>query len=156
MKNFLLLLVYAFLLLACSSSDNEFSVEQNNEGDGLFTSARTDESEGFSVELVSVDSCIGHFSSPVERGVDSLLLKRDSEDLFFVSVLGNTQCPPAESPDYIEYSLKGDTLFVDIDKKNRSFDVLCTCDFWSVLQIKGEIKFNKIWNQGTVYRVYSE
>ena len=42
---------------------------------------------------------------------------------------------------------------LDIDKKDRVFDVTCSCMYWADILIKGEISFDKIQINGNVYSI---
>jgi len=86
-------------------------------------------------------------------GIESFLVKQNDNGFYSVRVLGNTQCPPAEKPDRLEYSYRGDTLMLDIYKKDREFDVTCSCMYWADVLIKGEISFEKIQINGNVFPV---
>ena len=135
-----ILMVVLFVFYACSSSDDAKKVVQSE--------------DNASVELLQVDSCFAHldYSDPT-MGIESFSVKQNDDGFYSVRVLGNTQCPPAEKPDYLEYSYKGDTLKLDIDKKDRVFDVTCSCMYWADILIKGEISFDKIQINGNVYSI---
>jgi hypothetical protein len=139
MKNSILMVVL-FVFYACSSSDDEAKMVQSE--------------EYASVELLQVDSCFASldYSNPT-MGVESFSIKQNVDGFYSVRVLGNTQCSPAEKPDYLEYSYKGDTLKLDIYKKDRIYDVTCSCMYWADVLIKGEISFDKIQINGNVYSV---
>ncbi len=142
MKKTFLVIGLVFLFNACSSSD-----------DGKSAVVSNDVVERPSVELVYVDSCFAHYESDnPTAGVKSFLaVKKD--DFYTVRVLGVTQCPPAEKPDYLEYSYEDDTLVLNIDKMNRSYDVTCSCMFWADVLIKGNLSFDKIQISGNVFSV---
>ena len=139
MKNSILMVVL-FVFYACSSSDDEAKMVQSE--------------DNASVELLQVDSCFAHldYSDPT-MGIESFSVKQNDDGFYSVRVLGNTQCPPAEKPDNLEYSYRGDTLMLDIDKKDRVFDVNCSCMYWADILIKGEISFDKIQINGNVYSI---
>ena len=139
MKNSILMVVL-FVFYACSSSDDEAKMVQSE--------------DNASVELLQVDSCFAHldYSDPT-MGIESFSVKQNDDGFYSVRVLGNTQCPPAEKPDNLEYSYRGDTLMLDIYKKDRVFDVTCPCMYWADVLIKGEISFDKIQINGNVYSI---
>ncbi|WP_407451872.1 hypothetical protein [Fibrobacter sp.] len=142
MKEVYFMIGLVFLFYACSSPDEGKSALVSNDIEGRP-----------SVELVSVDSCFTEYESDnPTAGVKSFLaVKKD--DFYTVRVLGVTQCPPAEKPDYLEYSYEDDTLVLNIDKMNRSYDVTCSCMFWADVLIKGNLSFDKIQISGNVFSV---
>ena len=135
-----ILMMAFFLFYACSSSDDEKKIVQSE--------------NHASVELLQVDSCFASldYSNPT-MGIESFLVKQNDNGFYSVRVLGNTQCPPAEKPDRLEYSYRDDTLMLDIYKKDREFDVTCSCMYWADVLIKGEISFEKIQINGNVFPV---
>lgn len=108
------------------------------------------------VELVFVDTCFAHYEYDNPTANEESFLAKQNEDGFIIRVLGNTQCPPAEKPDYLEYSYEDDTLVLSIDKKDRSFDVTSSCMYWAEILIKGDISFNKIQINGNTFSVTVE
>ena len=136
--------------------DNNFDLQQYHDND-VQEPLDVEQSKGKApVELVSVDTCFAHYEydNPTV-GVESFTAKRN-EGGFSVRVLGNTQCPPAEKPDYLEYSYEGDTLVLSIDKKDRSFDVTSSCMYWAEILIKGDVSFSKIQINGNTFSVTVE
>lgn len=143
----------SIIFCACSSSDDDKNVVLSGNEDKTELKRQKE----ISVELLSVDSCIARFDSKnPTMGVDSFVIKPADEDCYTIRVLGNTQCPPAEKPDNLEFSVEGDTLYLNIDKKNRYTDVSCTCMYWADVMVKGSIYFDKVKINGNVFSVSIE
>ena len=161
MKKLLLLLSSLLLIWACSTKDDENITNPENTSTQKESSVTIDSNldilDTSFIELLSVDSCIGHmdYKNP-NLGIDTFYAKKYNENAYSIRVLTNQMCPPAEPPDYVEYSYKEDTLVVLAKKKNPSFDVACTCMFWIDLLVKGEINFNYIEANALVYIVKKE
>jgi hypothetical protein len=154
MKRLACIAALSVLFFACSSSDSQkdavLSVnDENNEQEMR--------QKDISVELLSVDTCFAHFDyeNPT-MSVESFVVKRTEDSCYTVRVLGNAQCPPAEKPDYLEYSFKGDTLSLNIDKKDRLTDVTCSCMYWADVLIRGDVTFNKIQINGNIFTITKE
>ncbi|MBR6123519.1 hypothetical protein IKQ19_08010 [Candidatus Saccharibacteria bacterium] len=165
-----------FFFGACSSSDGEKNIVQSNENNERInadfqqskapcdsqyiaqlngkSTCEVQSNKHIVVELLSVDSCFAHYEyNDLATMVDSLLAKQRNDAFYTIRVLGVTQCPPAEKPDYLEYSYEDDTLVLSIDKKDRSFDVTSSCMYWAEILIKGDISFNKILINGNTFPV---
>ena len=154
MKRLACIAALSVLFFACSSSDGEKNAVQSvNDGNNEQVKRQKD----VSVELLSVDTCFAHFDyeNPT-MGVESLVIKQIEDGSYTVRVLGNTQCPPAEKPDYLEYSIEGDTLSLNIDKKSRSADVTCSCMYWADVLINGKIDFNLVQINGNTFPISIE
>jgi hypothetical protein len=156
MKNLFVIVISLSFLWACSSKDSENITNPSKE---------TTQKEFFNsgtedlpfVEILSVDSCLGVMGSESPNiNVETFYAQKYGANAYSIRVLVNLQCPPAELPDYVEYSFSGDTLNVDIDKRNRSFDVLCSCMHWVELLIHGKIDFKYIKSNAKVYAVEKE
>ena len=101
MKRIVLFLSSLFLIWACSSKDDENITNPENTSTQKESSVTIDSNldilDTSFIELLSVDSCIGHmdYKNP-NLGIDTFYAKKYNENAYSIRVLTNQMCPPAE------------------------------------------------------------